>query len=130
PAPADDARRNRRLGLGLSHVLRGHRSQLPRSPRRLGALVCPRRRRAPRVRSHDRQEVPDDAHALACPRDAALSSQAPGTPTRSAMTSWDKYTGKAPGWSDREYARPDAYLSHRAELIRSLGPSLGAGDIV
>src|SRR5439155_14298461 len=28
------------------------------------------------------------------------------------------------------YARPDAYLSHRAELIRSLGPSLGAGDIV
>jgi SAM-dependent methyltransferase len=46
------------------------------------------------------------------------------------MTSWDKYAGKARGWSDREYARADAYLSHRAELIRSLGPTLHAGDVV
>jgi SAM-dependent methyltransferase len=46
------------------------------------------------------------------------------------MTSWDKYAGKARGWSDREYARADTYLSHRAELIRSLGPALHAGDVV
>ena len=46
------------------------------------------------------------------------------------MTSWDKYAGKASGWSEREYARPDAYLSHRAELIRGLGPALRAGDVV
>ena len=46
------------------------------------------------------------------------------------MTSWDKYAGKARGWSDREYARADAYLSHRAELIRRLGPPLLAGDHV
>jgi SAM-dependent methyltransferase len=46
------------------------------------------------------------------------------------MTSWDKYAGKARGWSDREYARADAYLSHRAELIRRLGPALEAGDVV
>jgi SAM-dependent methyltransferase len=46
------------------------------------------------------------------------------------MTSWDKYAGKARGWSDREYARADAYLSHRAELVRSLGPTLRAGDVV
>ncbi len=46
------------------------------------------------------------------------------------MTSWDKYAGKARGWSEREYARADAYLSHRAELIRGLGPALRAGDVV
>jgi SAM-dependent methyltransferase len=46
------------------------------------------------------------------------------------MTSWDKYAGKASGWSDREYARADAYLSHRAELIRRLGPPLLIGDHV
>jgi trans-aconitate methyltransferase len=46
------------------------------------------------------------------------------------MTSWDKYAGKARGWSDREYARANAYLSHRAELIRKLGPPLRAGDVV
>jgi SAM-dependent methyltransferase len=31
-------------------------------------------------------------------------------------------------WSDREYADPVPYLRHRAELIRSLGPSLEDGD--
>ena len=46
------------------------------------------------------------------------------------MTSWDKYAGKARGWSDQEYARADAYLAHRAELIRGLGPPLRAGDHV
>jgi len=46
------------------------------------------------------------------------------------MTSWDKYADKAHGWSDREYARADAYLSHRAELVRGLGPTLRADDLV
>ena len=46
------------------------------------------------------------------------------------MTSWDKYAGKASGWTEHEYARPEAYLSHRAELIRTLGPALHAGDVV
>jgi SAM-dependent methyltransferase len=31
-------------------------------------------------------------------------------------------------WSEREYADPVPYLRHRAELIRSLGPSLEPGD--
>jgi SAM-dependent methyltransferase len=31
-------------------------------------------------------------------------------------------------WSDREYADPVPYLRHRAELIRTLGPSLEDGD--
>jgi trans-aconitate methyltransferase len=46
------------------------------------------------------------------------------------MTSWDKYAGKASGWTEHEYARPEAYLSHRAELIHTLGPALHAGDVV
>ena len=46
------------------------------------------------------------------------------------MTSWQKYAGKACGWSEREYANANAYLSHRAELVRSLGPALRAGDVV
>ena len=46
------------------------------------------------------------------------------------MTSWDKYACKAHGWSDREYAQAGAYLSHRADLIRNLGPALRAGDVV
>jgi SAM-dependent methyltransferase len=46
------------------------------------------------------------------------------------MTSWQKYAGKAQGWSEREYADANAYLSHRAELVRGLGPALRAGDVV
>jgi SAM-dependent methyltransferase len=46
------------------------------------------------------------------------------------MTSWEKYAGKAQGWSEREYADTNAYLSHRAELVRGLGPELRAGDVV
>ena len=33
-------------------------------------------------------------------------------------------------WSEEAYANPVRYLSHRAELIRSLGPALEAGDTV
>jgi SAM-dependent methyltransferase len=46
------------------------------------------------------------------------------------MTSWEKYRGKARGWSDEQYADARAYLAHRADLIRSLGPSLEPGDTV
>jgi SAM-dependent methyltransferase len=46
------------------------------------------------------------------------------------MTSWDKYADKARGWSDAEYANARAYLAHRAELVRTLGPPLARGDAV
>jgi SAM-dependent methyltransferase len=46
------------------------------------------------------------------------------------MTSWDKYAGKARDWSEAEYANTRAYLSHRAELVRTLGPPHAAGDVV
>jgi SAM-dependent methyltransferase len=41
-----------------------------------------------------------------------------------------KYRGAAAGWSEEQYADPSGYLSHRAELIASLGPLLERGDIV
>lgn len=46
------------------------------------------------------------------------------------MTSWAKYGGKARGWSDEQYADTRAYLAHRAELVRTLGPRLEPGDAV
>jgi SAM-dependent methyltransferase len=46
------------------------------------------------------------------------------------VTTWDKYRGKAQGWSDEQYADAQAYLAHRAGLIRSLGPKLAPGDTV
>jgi SAM-dependent methyltransferase len=46
------------------------------------------------------------------------------------MTSWEKYAGSAEGWSEEQYADARAYLAHRAELIRSLGPALQPGDTV
>ena len=42
--------------------------------------------------------------------------------------SGDKYAAKAERWSKEAYADPRGYLSHRAQLILSLGPSLRAGD--
>jgi SAM-dependent methyltransferase len=46
------------------------------------------------------------------------------------MTSWAKYSDKARDWSERQYADADAYLRHRAELLRALGPPLERGDSV
>jgi SAM-dependent methyltransferase len=46
------------------------------------------------------------------------------------VTSWDKYAGAAERWSDEQYADTHAYLSHRAELVRTLGPRLEAADVV
>lgn len=46
------------------------------------------------------------------------------------MTSWDKYAGKAADWSGEQYADARTYLARRAELVRSLGPRLAAGDTV
>jgi SAM-dependent methyltransferase len=46
------------------------------------------------------------------------------------MTSWAKYSDKARDWSQRQYADVDAYLRHRAELVRRLGPPLEPGDSV
>ena len=41
-----------------------------------------------------------------------------------------KYADKAERWSDEQYADAAAYLGHRAELVRSLGPELEPGDTV
>ena len=46
------------------------------------------------------------------------------------MTSWDKYADKAADWSDEQYADARTYLARRAELVRTLGPQLAAGDTV
>jgi SAM-dependent methyltransferase len=45
-------------------------------------------------------------------------------------SSWDKYADAAEGWSADAYADPHAYLARRAELVRTLGPTLVAGDVV
>ncbi|MDX6516130.1 MAG: Methionine biosynthesis protein MetW [Gaiellaceae bacterium] len=42
----------------------------------------------------------------------------------------DKYADKAARWSDEQYADADAYLGHRAELVRRLGPELQRNDTV
>jgi SAM-dependent methyltransferase len=42
----------------------------------------------------------------------------------------EKYGPQAEHWSEEAYADSNAYLAHRAELIRTLGPALGAGDTV
>ena len=47
------------------------------------------------------------------------------------MTSKDEqYAHGARGWTVRSYADPRAYLSHRAELIATLGTPLARGDEV
>lgn len=46
------------------------------------------------------------------------------------MTSWEKYSGRARDWSEKQYADAHAYLTHRAELVRTLGPPLRPGDLV
>jgi SAM-dependent methyltransferase len=46
------------------------------------------------------------------------------------MTSWEKYSAKATGWSEAQYADARRYLTRRAELVRSLGPALAPGDLV
>src|SRR5205085_8487441 len=96
---------------------------------RVGALVRACRGGAPRVRSGDRQEVPDAPYVLARPRDASLPPEASRAPAGAAV-SWQKYSGRASGWSEQAYASTNTYLAHRAELVRSLGPPLRAGDIV
>jgi SAM-dependent methyltransferase len=46
------------------------------------------------------------------------------------MSTWDKYGSSATDWSKRQYADSRAYLQHRADLVRTLGPPLAAGDVV
>jgi SAM-dependent methyltransferase len=41
-----------------------------------------------------------------------------------------KYGPQAEGWTQDAYADADAYLAHRAELIRSLGPQLEPGETI
>jgi SAM-dependent methyltransferase len=43
---------------------------------------------------------------------------------------WDKYGPSATGWSEQQYADSRAYLQHRADLVRTLGPPLATGDVV
>jgi SAM-dependent methyltransferase len=42
----------------------------------------------------------------------------------------DRFARQAEGWSEEQYADVGAYLTHRAELIRDLGPALPAGALV
>jgi SAM-dependent methyltransferase len=46
------------------------------------------------------------------------------------VTSWEKYAAKADEWSEQQYADTASYLRHRADLVRTLGPSLEAADVV
>lgn len=46
------------------------------------------------------------------------------------MSTSSKYDAKAGRWTEEAYADPGAYLSHRADLVVSLGPSLRPGDRV
>jgi SAM-dependent methyltransferase len=46
------------------------------------------------------------------------------------MTSWEKYSAAAEHWSDEQYANARGYLSHRADLVRTLGPRLEPGATV
>jgi SAM-dependent methyltransferase len=46
------------------------------------------------------------------------------------MSTWDKYSSGAEGWSDDAYADAGTYLARRAELVRTLGPRLESGDVV
>jgi SAM-dependent methyltransferase len=46
------------------------------------------------------------------------------------VTSWEKYSGAAERWSDEQYADAEAYLAHRAELVRTQGPRIEPGDVV
>jgi SAM-dependent methyltransferase len=46
------------------------------------------------------------------------------------VTPRDKYGPQAARWSDDAYADSAGYLSHRAELVVSLGPRLEQGDTV
>jgi trans-aconitate methyltransferase len=41
-----------------------------------------------------------------------------------------KYKRAAEGWSEEQYADSTSYLSHRADLVVALGPTLVAGDTV
>ncbi len=57
------------------------------------------------------------------PRDACPAVSSPGGKA-------GQYARKAARWSDAEYADARAYLTHRAELIESLGVPLDPGDEV
>src|SRR5207302_7720415 len=101
PAPAPrDARRRRRLRPRLSHVLRGHRPELPGREGGVGAVVRASRRRAARVRGRDRPALPDAAYPLARPRDAPLPPQAPRAAPRLPVSTSAKYAGAAERWSE------------------------------
>ena len=44
------------------------------------------------------------------------------------MTLSGQYDEAAARWSDDAYADPRAYLAHRADLVRTLGPTLLPGE--
>lgn len=46
------------------------------------------------------------------------------------MSKADQYARQAGAWSETQYADAEAYLRHRAALVRSLGPSLEPGETV
>jgi SAM-dependent methyltransferase len=46
------------------------------------------------------------------------------------VSTTEKYAAKAEAWTRDAYADPASYLAARAELVRTLGPPLGSGDLV
>lgn len=43
---------------------------------------------------------------------------------------WEKFATEAERWTEDAYADPRSYLAHRAELVRTLGPTLAPGETV
>jgi SAM-dependent methyltransferase len=53
-----------------------------------------------------------------------------GLTPKGSDPSLSKYAPQAERWTEDAYADAASYLAHRAELIRTLGPPLAAGDTV
>ena len=131
PAAPRDARRDRRLGRRLPHVLRGHRPQLPRREGRLGALVRPGRRRPPRVRG--RRSTSASSRGTRSGTRARWRASCASTPSACSRDdrSWDKYAGGADALERRGVRRFARRISRGVPTsFATLGPALEPGDAV
>ena len=121
PHAPRDARRDRRLGRGLSPLRGGHRPLVPRDARRLGALVRARCARSTTTARGHRPALPVAAHAVAPARDGAIPPQAPrdaGARCERPGPKADQYARKARGLDGRRVRR-------RVRLPRPSGRARG-----